>query len=150
MKTILLILIFVMSLQAYDFEKPEYREHNIFYKANKKLAGQSTWFVYGIVLERMKIKLQFSQPYNRYAYNWPKLLDMKLHKQARANSIAVFDYNKKGHLIFVVDIEGREIFFREANKDDNRYVGYMDGDLKVGKIDKFERGLRGYLYPDEK
>lgn len=147
MKSILLLLLLVIGIQAYDFEKPEYREKNIFYKANKKLAGQSTWFIYGIVLERMKIKLQFSQPYHRYAYNWSKLLNMKLHKKPRANSIAVFDYNRNGHLIFVVDVEGRDIFFREANIDDNRHVGYKDGDLQVGKITKFEKGLVGYLYP---
>ena len=148
MKLLLLILTLLTSLQAYDFNKPEYKKDNIFYKVDKKLVGQSTWFVYGMVKERLKINLKFSQPYNRHAENWPKLLDLKLHKKARANSIAVFNYNKKGHLIFVVDVEGMDIFFREANMDDNNFKGYNDGDLQISTIDNFERGLKGYLYPN--
>ena len=146
MKYLLLALVFTLSLQAYNFNKPEFKEKNLFYRASTKSVGQSTWFVYGIVRERLGINLKFSQNYGRYAKNWPKLLNMRLHKTPKANSIAVFNYNRNGHLIFVVDIEGREIFVREANIDDNNYLGYKDGDLQVVNLDRFEQGLRGYLY----
>ena len=131
MKKILILLLLAVSINAYSF-----KQDNLFTK------GQCTWFVYGIVQEKLGVKLKFSQDYGRHAKNWPELLRMELHREPRANSIAVYKWDKHGHVVFVESVDGEIIHYRESNSYDRA----RDGTLKSRHKHKYFKYLRGYLY----
>ncbi len=124
-----------------------------------KYSGQCTWFAWG---RGLQLGLNVYSQSKKWpdARLWPVDLGLPIEFTPRANSFAVWDDERHGHVAFVEKVEGDCIYFTEANIETFPAGGGYDGHVKVKSRSQFETRFLlkgqpaakflGYLYLDAK
>jgi surface antigen len=102
--------------------------------------GQCTWYVFGRVIERSGISLQFTQQSSRDAELWEQLLSPEYRRTRTPEAGAIGVWKHKtiadfGHVAYVEGVYGNVVLYTEANFS---VPGSYDGTIKASTITDFE------------
>ena len=112
--------------------------------------GQCTWYAWGRFKEVHSKKIIFRAKNGLDAKVWPELIaNCRVNANVSEQSIAVSRMGRYGHLIFVEHIQGRSVYYTDANGDANGiYDRGIDCVLKKADVDSaFWQQFTSFIHP---
>jgi len=107
--------------------------------------GECTWYVFGRVLEKSGVALEFTEGKYPGAHRWIELLNAGYQRTQKPESGAIAVWTHKtetdyGHVAYVEAVYGHVILFTEANFS---VPSDYDGNVKASTIADFENNKGG-------
>lgn len=122
------------------------------YPKGTSFIGECVWYVRGRVAEKLRINTGITGNGCQW-YAGAKARGISTGWTVRSNSIACFGATKKnayGHVIFVEEVVGNNVYYTEANVEEpysDGKISPLDGVLKVKSVSSFTSGAyQGCIY----